>query len=544
MLLKKSPVLRKSKKSCEKGERKITQSDSGLKILYVSNAKMPEQFDDNLFLINEIETRYERIMPASIGLDSCQYESLDPIHNRDENQSLLTDQSLIFSDYYGDHSGNIFSRVILFFVRPVSIHRLINVFYIVLNLLKLTSFDGRINKCFQRLKLIMMGALDARVKGAADCLVSSDIALVLMPHSTSAAQRFFMLASALRSRIPVLFLSAQTSPHENLVNLTQHAEPAAHDALRRRRSHDVVSISDIYGANTVVAEYCGLRREEADIPGFWMHGWIPSYHNVHPAFIALHKREISGTRFPWSRDTFNTSDVQLVARADQENFLCKHGYTNVKAIGSPFVYLKQPDFPRIKDSLLVVPPHGIGWRGENSPLVKKYVEYISSLKTKFSVIRLCIPVNDYITGDWWPAFQKAGIENIVSVDRSDPRAMHRLRQILSQFEYVTTNCFGSIIAYAAYSGCKISVAGPYDTITEELLKKSHAVIHFPELLEKQIQRCSENALRSHYPELFIEPEHACERISWGSFELGYKHRLSIAQMHTLLKQGWREGSPY
>ncbi len=535
-------MLQKHKKNCEINKLQIRNSNSGLKVLYVTNTNVSDQFGDNLFFIKEIETRYEIIMTASIGLDYCYDKSLDSIFGWAENLKLLTSGNLIFSDYYGCYSRDFFSRVIMLFAKSKCINRLINVFYVSLYLLKLTSFDGGINRYFRLLKLIKIGVIEARVKEAADYLAGSDIAFVLMSPCASLAQRFLMLASALHLRIPVLFLSTQTSLHENLISLTQRIEPSAHHVIRRRRSSFIKSISNIYGAKIVVSEYCGLHSKEANIPGFWMHGWIPPYYNVHPVLIALHKREVSGFRFPWSRDTFNTSDDQLVARADQEDFLSKHGYTNVKAIGLPFVYLEQPVLPRIKDSLLVVPPHGVGWRGENNPLVKRYVDYISSLKTKFSVTRLCIPVSDYITGDWWPAFQKMGIGNIVSVDRSNTRSMHRLRQILSQFEYVTTNSFGSIVAYAAFSGCKISVAGPYDAITEELLKKSHAVLHFPELLEKVIELYSESTFRSYYPELFVEPERACERIEWGRFELGYKHRLTIEQMRTFLKEGWREDS--
>jgi hypothetical protein len=107
--------------------------------------------------------------------------------------------------------------------------------------------------------------------------------------------------------------------------------------------------------------------------------------------------------------------------------------------------------------------------------------------------------------------------------------------ILSQFEFVTTNGFGSVIVYAAFAGCKISVAGPFAKLPDGLLKKAHAVIHFPHLLAQQIELCSEAALRLHYPDLFVEPLYAQERKKWAESELGINCQLSRAALHALLQ---------
>ncbi len=39
--------------------------------------------------------------------------------------------------------------------------------------------------------------------------------------------------------------------------------------------------------------------------------------------------------------------------------------------------------------------------------------------------------------------------------------LRRLRRLFGRFEFVTTNGFGSHIAYAAAAGAKVSVFGPY-----------------------------------------------------------------------------------
>ena len=503
-------------------------SDSGLRVLYVSGSGNSTQRVSSLKMLS-CSGRYELVeLPPSSLNDNC----LDLIRSlMNSNLFKVPSKGLkqININFLGDGFLFRFQRVII-------LHWVMNFLYVFLHLFVRLKLSGGVSSFIRRLQLSVIGATEKQFKNAASTLVESRVAIVLMSPDTSIAQRFVMLTTALYARIPIVFLSGPLISGNEVSCLSETVEIAAHNAIRRRRRSNskLESISDIYGAKTVVASYCGIAAANAHIPGFWMHGWIPEYHNVNPAFIALHKTETTGIHLPWARDIFDKTDVQLVIRVDQERFLREQGYANVKAIGHPLVYMEQPALQRIKGSLLVVPPHGEGLRGEGDALVRQYVEYICSLKDKFSLIKLCVTVDGYIKRDWWPAFEKAGIGYVVSVERSDPDALYRLRHILSRFEYVTTNSYGSIIAYAAFSGCNISVAGPYAELPRQLIEKAHAVIHFPQLLEAQIVICSEKAFKSHYAELFIEPENSIERTDWGCRELGLQNRLSPGQMRTLL----------
>jgi hypothetical protein len=150
---------------------------------------------------------------------------------------------------------------------------------------------------------------------------------------------------------------------------------------------------------------------------------------------------------------------------------------------------------------------------------------------------LCVTVSDYLAGDWWPAFEKIGVEIIVSVERSQPLALERMMSLLSRFDYVTTNGFGSAIVYASLAGCRVSVSGPYAEIPVEMLKKTHAVVHEPGLLQAQIDICSEATFRRYYPELFCAPQSSDRRIAWAKQELGFSCRRSPEWMRSALSDG-------
>ncbi len=79
------------------------------------------------------------------------------------------------------------------------------------------------------------------------------------------------------------------------------------------------------------------------------------------------------------------------------------------------------------------------------------------------------------------------------------------------------------------------MSGPYIEVPECLLKQSYAVRYFPELLHQLIDLYSELAFRTHYPDLFVEPKSAIERVIWGQTELGYDCRLTPDEISMLMR---------
>jgi hypothetical protein len=315
-------------------------------------------------------------------------------------------------------------------------------------------------------------------------------------------------------------------------------EPEVRRKVHARVMKDRKSISDAYSANFIAARYCNLDEEAPEIPGYWMHGWIAPYHNQHSAFIALHKKPGQGKGYNYlpQIEEEKTSVPQWVSRQDQCDFLKAKGYKHVRAIGLPFAYL--PDVPteRIPGSLLVMPPHGQRCRGADDQVAQEYAAAIAKIRHEFSEVWLCVNVGDFINRQWVDSFRDHGISYFVGANHSDEETLLRFKRILSSFEYVTTNGYGSHIVYAAYCGAKVSLFGPFAEYPRTHLARVHAVKMFPDLLEVAHARFTEQTLREHYGELFTHPKDAIERRSWAAHEIGADIRLPPKELARLF--GW------
>ena len=270
------------------------------------------------------------------------------------------------------------------------------------------------------------------------------------------------------------------------------------------------TISHSYGAHLIARTYCGISDGESIVPGYWMHGWVPAYHGVHPALIALHKKEgqHDGYDFVAQIRDDKARIPQWVSRPDQVEFLTAQDYQHVKAIGLPIAYLPAPDVRRVPGSLLVLPPHSHRTHGPEDPLAEQYADAIASLRNRFEHVWVGITEDDIAGQQWVESFRRRGIDVLPTTDQGGPNTLARLQRLLSTFEYVTTNGFGSHIALAAYCGAKVSVYGPYAEFPLERLKATYAIKVFPELLEQAHYLCTERALREHYPFLFVGPDQA------------------------------------
>lgn len=307
--------------------------------------------------------------------------------------------------------------------------------------------------------------------------------------------------------------------------------------MRAQRTGRRATISHTYGADLIAHEYTGVRGD-AVVPGYWMHGWLPAYHNVHPALIALHKKEGQAAGYDFAAQVAaEKADVpQWVARADQAAYLAAHGYRHVRAIGLPIAYLPPPAVTRVPGSLLVLPPHSHRNHGPGDPLAEAYADAIDGVRRRFEHVWVGISEDDILDRQWLEAFRRRGIGVFTTTDRGDSRTLARLRHVLSAFEYVTTNGFGSHIALAAYCGAKVSVFGPFADFPRERMAATHAMKMHPELLDAACELCTEEAVRRHYPFLFADPDQAVARPEWGAAEVGEPCRVAPAELRTLF--GW------
>jgi hypothetical protein len=302
------------------------------------------------------------------------------------------------------------------------------------------------------------------------------------------------------------------------------------------------TISHSYGAHLIAREYCRLASHALVVPGYWMHGWFPAYHNVHPTLVAHHKKtgQRNGYDFEAQIREEKEETPQWVARPDQAEYLAAHGYRKVKTIGLPIAYLSAPEVRRVPGSLLVMPPHSHRNHGPDDDVAEQYAEMIAGIKSRFEHIWVGINDADMAGQQWVASFRRRGIDVFTTTDPADPSTLIRLRRILSTFEYVTTNGFGSHIAMAAYCGARVSVWGPYAEFPRERIRRTHGVKMFPELLDQAHSLCTEEPLRAHYPFLFVEPDRAVLQQEWGAQELGEPWRVSPEELAHLF--GWEEAA--
>ena len=317
---------------------------------------------------------------------------------------------------------------------------------------------------------------------------------------------------------------------------TRRVERMARKQRARRSGVKQHTVSHAYGAHLIAQDYCGIdRSRKVIVPGYWMHGWIPSYHNIHAAFVALHNKKITDDIETLVQEEMAHS-IQWVSRVDQAAFLIAEGYTHVRAIGLPIAYLPDPGVRRISGSLLVLPPHGHRTHGPGDPLAEAYADSIAAISSRFSEVWVGISEDDWTRRQWIEAFRARGVGVFMTSDQGDPGTLRRLRGLFSTFEYVTTNGFGSHIAFAAYCGASVSVFGPFASFPRERLASTRAVKLQPSLLDRALELCAEPALRHAYPFLFVEPEKAIVCREWGAAELGEATRLSPEELRCAF--GW------
>lgn len=276
---------------------------------------------------------------------------------------------------------------------------------------------------------------------------------------------------------------------------------------------------EFYGAGTVAAEYCSVEPFRP-LRGTWQHGWIPSHLAVHPELVIMSSQPPQKRHYCW------------VARKDQALYLHQRGFKKAKAIGLPIVYLKEENINRIPGSLLVMPPHSNNATTHDWDFAS-YAEEIARLKKEFSNIVISIHPIDWAKGYWIDDFRRYGFDIIQGINGFDKNALKRLQILMSSFEYVTTNSFGSAIAYAAYFGAKVSIFGRFAQYKEEDIRNDPLCVRAPEMIQPLVTAISEKELRSHYPKLFCHPLEARENTDWACIELGHNNKVTPEEMRYL-----------
>ena len=289
---------------------------------------------------------------------------------------------------------------------------------------------------------------------------------------------------------------------------------------------DYKTVTGSYGDLKTSALYCGLRTTPNYVFGEWQHGWHPPEDNYHPEAVV----GSGGTsRLQRTRGRF------FVARDDQRDYLISQGYRHVSSIGLPIVYLEKPEIERVRGSLLVMPQHSLAtsnerWNG------KEYADYITGIADHFTRVTVCIHQTCFEKGNWRDSFKGPGLTIVAGADKKDQNSLLRMATLMSQHEYVTSNCLGSHIPYSCYFGCKASVSGPAPSFDRADLENQTLYINAPRLLDRREERAKQEFVKEHYPQFHCLPWEAKERVQWAEWQLGKQCNKSPQELRRLF--GW------
>ena len=279
---------------------------------------------------------------------------------------------------------------------------------------------------------------------------------------------------------------------------------------------------EYYGASGLIAR----KLQMAEVPrtkAKWLHGW--KYQPID------HVIELGEYR--------DQDAHYLVARPEHRDVLLKEGFKNAHVVGMPFVYAPEREQTlKIKNSLLVCPGHvGNFSVAEWDTFSTSYAALIDDLRDQFETVAVCLSASCVETGNWIDAFEAIGVPWFMGASIYDRNALPRMKQIFSSFEYLTSNTIGSHLAYAAYSGCRVSIYGWQDLYTEESLKDEPYSKKYPEVMRKSLAFMKESVLRELHPGLFVpHPREASVQKDWAANQLGAHHRREDAEIAELF--GW------
>jgi hypothetical protein len=285
---------------------------------------------------------------------------------------------------------------------------------------------------------------------------------------------------------------------------------------------DVIINEDtgFYGAYKVFSDYIGLSKIPKFFYGRFLHSWFPKELNVYPELII---------------GSFSRKNIrQYVDRKDQQDFLKKKGFKNIHSIGNPIIYTKKLEKVRVKNSLLIMPYHFHYLK--NTSLDKTdndYAIFLRKFIRKFDLVCLCLHSENYKNKKNYSKLRNL-IPNIIQgANMYDINSYYRMARLFSLFEYVTSNEFGSHVAYASFFGCKVSVVGPNNKLSKkELLrhpgyniKKNQPEITInSKIIDYWYSIYKKEMMFKWYCMFKCNPNDAKQNIKWGAEQLGYENK--------------------
>lgn len=281
---------------------------------------------------------------------------------------------------------------------------------------------------------------------------------------------------------------------------------------------------DRYGFSYLLAKRLGIHHPRRPFCN-WMHGWY-YWDDI------MKIEDIIGNKN-------YSKNISIIVSSQLEKLKLLHaGYTNVKKGGLPFAYVKDQGVQRNSHAMLAFIGHSS--ESENLDVIDlNYLDYLESQREKFEEIYVSIYSLD----------RKKSLINQITKRRLIPhtganpfdrRSLVRTRIALEYCEHVSTNTFGSHVAYALAAGCRTAVFAPcYKYDTSKFLGTVHS--YSDEYVERMEHYTSESYLRSRWNFLFdrISDEGYYNK-DLGLEWIGEKYKLSNNKLKIAV--GWNLGA--
>ena len=287
-------------------------------------------------------------------------------------------------------------------------------------------------------------------------------------------------------------------------------------------------------------KYANLRSHRLlRIPELvWHHGWIPEVWNKDVDQIIGESGETS--ELPHL--------TYLVSRRDQELALKAASINDAWAVGLPYAYaLKMQEAnrpPRIRNSAVVAP----GLHGSFSPdspvhVDTEYLDFLEPRLTGFDCVRVMMNCDD-IRLKRHQEWERRGFEVMHGGCATDSTSLSRLADTFQRFEVMTTNDFGSHIAYAAAAGCRMSICGPRPEVDlvgfslKDELYRNRPELGLSSALSYQLANNYLNSLG-----LNKDVSEAVDAHEWGLFQIGFDCVKQPGELRRLFSAAYSRHTP-
>lgn len=295
--------------------------------------------------------------------------------------------------------------------------------------------------------------------------------------------------------------------------------------LFRQNCHHEDGWTDHYGSLQTAFAYAGRSMPARyKVRGLWQHGCLGPWEAVTPGALV-----------------FNAPGAQerpvFVARREEADFLHANGYPHARAIGVPILYAPPSGLARVPRSLLIMPTHTLV--GDKFPDRSDFVRYADEMKelaADFDQVTVCIHPSCKRNGLWVSEFAERGFTMVLGAQTNDANALRRMRALFDQYDTVTTNGWGSHVAYALAFGAKVALIGTKPAYDKTYLLRdltwSSDVRSLELTLADECQRQQQEFLR----DFRVPPNAAVGNRELGEWLLGRRHRLAPAEMSAMLDE--------